>query len=125
MRFLGMRQIVVEEFNKMYYDSIVWGRGATRWLGTPIQKCPTDLWIYQEIIFELRPDVVIETGTADGGSALFFASLFDLIGKGRIITIDVQDVKERPKHDRITYLLGSSTAKEIVEQVKKTRKSVV
>jgi cephalosporin hydroxylase len=50
---------------------------------------------------------------------LFFASLFDLIGKGEIVTIDVKDVKERPKHERITYLLGSSTSKEIVEQVRR------
>lgn len=114
-----MRKAVIQQFNKIYYDSVVWGKGNTRWFGTPIQKCPTDLWIYQEIIFQLKPDVIVETGTAEGGSALFFASLFDLIGKGRIITIDVQDVKECPKHNRITYMLGSSTSKEIMEQVKK------
>ena len=113
-----MRKAVIEEFNRIYYNSTVWGNGSTQWLGTTILKCPTDLWIYQEILYELKPDVVIETGTFNGGSALFFASLFDLIGKGEIITIDVQDIKERPKHNRITYLLGFSTSKEIFGQVK-------
>lgn len=117
LRFLKIEKIIVDQFNRIYYESAVWTK--TRWLGTPILKCPTDLWIYQEIIFEVKPDFVIECGTAYGGNALFFASLFDLIGKGEIVTIDVKDVKERPKHERITYLLGSSTSKEIVEQVRR------
>jgi Cephalosporin hydroxylase len=60
----------------------------------------------------------IEAGTADGGSAYYFANLFDLMGRGRVITIDIGDSPERPKHNRITYLLGSSTAPAIVDKVK-------
>jgi cephalosporin hydroxylase len=90
----------------------------TSWLGVPVQKTPLDLWIYQEIIHETHPDVLIEAGTADGGSAYYFATLFDLIGRGRVITIDIVDSPKRPKHNRITYLLGSSTAPEIVEKFK-------
>ncbi len=118
LRFQRIKEMVAQQFNKLYYDSHVWAEGKTSWLGVPIQKFPTDLWIYQEIIFEERPDVVIETGTANGGSALFFASLFDLVEKGEIVTVDVEDLKGRPKHNRITYLLGSSTSKEISEQVR-------
>jgi cephalosporin hydroxylase len=70
------------------------------------------------MIFEEKPDLIIETGTASGGSASFFASLFDLIGKGEVITVDVEDIKGRPRNNRITYLLGSSTSKEIVEQIR-------
>src|SRR5438132_2003738 len=55
----------------------------TYWLGVPLQKSPLDCWVYQEIIVELRPDVIVETGTDLGGSALFFASVCDLIGHGR------------------------------------------
>ncbi len=119
LRFRKIREIVARQFNKIYYDSLVWAGGNTRWLGIPVQKFPTDLWIYEEIIFDEKPDVIIETGTANGGSALFLASLFDLIGKGEIITIDVEENKDRPKHNRITFLLGSSTSEEIVEQVKR------
>lgn len=52
-------------FHKVYYYSKVWKK--TYWLGIPVQKCPLDLWIYQEIIWETKPDFVIETGTAWGG----------------------------------------------------------
>jgi cephalosporin hydroxylase len=82
-----------------------------------------DLVIYQEIIFEIRPGVIIESGTADGGSALFLASICDLIGNGRVITVDIKEREGRPKHKRITYLTGSSTSKEIVEKIGKLVKA--
>src|SRR5579863_7468996 len=53
------------------------------WLGTPIWKLPADMWIYQEIIYETKPDVLIDSGTYKGGSALYFASIFDLLKHGR------------------------------------------
>jgi len=114
-------RIITKGFHRLYYDvrgSQTWKK--TFWLGNRILKCPLDLWIYQEIIYELKPDVIIETGTADGGSALFFASLFDLLGKGRILTIDLQEKKSWPKHERITYLVGSSVSDRIVEEVRRS-----
>ncbi len=89
-----------------------------RWFGTPIQKNPMDLWIYQEILYEVKPDVVVECGTYKGGTALYIANLMDLIGKGRVITIDIERQPSLPQHPRITYLLGSSTAPEILDRVK-------
>lgn len=111
---------IVEKFHKLYYDSHIFGRSwsNTSWLGVPILKCPLDLWIYQEIIFETKPDVIIETGTAFGGSALFLASMCDLVNKGRVVTIDIEVRKGRKEHKRITYMLGSSTSNETVEKVK-------
>jgi Cephalosporin hydroxylase len=47
-----------------------------------VQKCPLDLWIYQELLHELEPDLIVETGTAESGSALFLASICDLVDKG-------------------------------------------
>ena len=73
-------------------------RADTRWLGVRTDKCPLDLWIYQELLHELRPDLIVETGTAFGGSALYFASLCDLLGHGRVLTIDVQPQEGRPEH---------------------------
>jgi cephalosporin hydroxylase len=90
----------------------------TYWLGVPVLKCPLDLWIYQEIIFEVKPDVIIECGTFRGGSALFLAHMCDLVNNGRIISIDIEYREDRPKHERITYLIGSSTSEEIVRKVK-------
>ncbi len=113
---------VGDQFHRLYYDAGGLGRtwASTRWLGIPTQKCPFDLWIYQEILFELKPDVIIECGTADGGSALFLASLCDLLGKGRVVTVDIKENPARPKHPRITYLLGSSTAERIVDQIRQS-----
>ena len=113
---------IVDEFHKLYYESPdTWRK--TFWLGIPAQKCPLDLWIYQEIIFEVKPDVIIECGTFAGGSALFLASVCDAVKRGTIITIDVEDREGKPKHKRIKYLLGSSTSKEIVDKVRRSTRN--
>jgi cephalosporin hydroxylase len=108
---------VVAKFHELYYDSAQQTWGNTNWLGTFVQKCPLDLWIYQEIIYETRPDLVIETGTMEGGSALFIASMLDLIGQGEIVSVDIEGKPWRPEHPRITYLIGSSTDPRIVSQL--------
>lgn len=105
-----------DSFVAKYFESNVWD--DTRWLGVRVQKLPLDLWVYQEIIYETRPDVLIEAGTLRGGSAYYFASLFDLLGNGRVITIDIVAQPNLPQHPRISYLNGSSTSAEVVESVK-------
>ena len=107
---------IAEQFHELYYDSWVWQN--TYWLGVQTLKCPLDLWIYQEILFELHPQFIIESGTAAGGSALFLASMCDLLDQGRVVTVDLQANPQRPKHSRITYLEGSSTAENIVGEIK-------
>src|SRR5262245_45794623 len=59
-------------FHNYYYDQKVWEH--TTWLGVPIEKLPLDLFVFQEILYETRPDVIVEAGTFKGGSAYFFAS---------------------------------------------------
>ena len=115
-----LKKHMVDQFHKIYYDSFVFGGtwGRTFWLGIPTQKLPMDLWIYQEIIYETKPDVIIETGTDSGGSALFLASLCDLVHNGRVVSVDIAHKQGRPQHPRIQYLLGSSTSKDIEESVK-------
>jgi cephalosporin hydroxylase len=81
------------------------------------QKCVFDLWIYQEILHEIRPAVIIECGTANGGSAIFLASICELLGRGEVVTIDIAEQAGRPAHQRITYLTGSSTSPEIFSSV--------
>ncbi|QQG40199.1 MAG: cephalosporin hydroxylase [Candidatus Aenigmatarchaeota archaeon] len=104
------------QFHKIYYNKPDTVQGV-HWFGTKVQKLPSDLWMYQEIIHETNPDVIVETGTADGGSAMFFASLFDLRKRGEIVTIDILPCKA--SHPRVTKLIGSSTDPSIVEKVKK------
>ncbi len=77
------------------------------------------MWNYQEIIFEVQPDVIIETGAGSGGGTLFFASLCELMNKGRVISIELGDISEKPRHKRITYLSGSSTSAEVMQQLRK------
>jgi len=117
--YLMIKKDIIERFHELYYDSFSKTWGKTLWLGIHAAKCPLDLWIYQEIIFELKPDIIVECGTGCGGSSLFLASICDMIDKGRVITIDIEDKEGRPQHKRITYLLGSSTSEDIVEQVRK------
>lgn len=109
---------ISSQFHKLYYHSPSRPWLNTYWLGIPVLKCPLDVWIYQEIIHEIKPDVIIECGTYKGGSALFFAAVCDFIKHGRVITIDIQEDAQRPQHERITYLLGSSIAPEVVARAR-------
>jgi cephalosporin hydroxylase len=113
-----LKRNIVDHFHKLYYESKEDTWKNTFWLGTPTQKCPLDLWVYQEIIFQIKPDVIIECGTYGGGSASYLASICDFLNHGEIITIDIKSTEGRPEHKRITYLLGSSTSREIVEEVR-------
>lgn len=112
---------IVKQFHKFYYDANESGGTwkDTFWMGTRTAKCPLDLWIYQEIIFEERPDVIIESGTYCGGTTLFLANVCDAVNKGRILTVDIEDSKGKPQHKRITYLVGSSTAEGTVEKIRR------
>jgi cephalosporin hydroxylase len=106
---------VIDAFHRDYYnDPNTWPN--TYWQGIHVEKCPLDLWVYQEIVFELRPDLIVETGTRHGGSALFFAHLCDILGHGRIVTVDIDALANQP-HNRITYIAGSSTDPSIVARV--------
>lgn len=113
-------QELVHKFHDLYYRH--WRAGADTinlsWFGYRALKCPLDLWIYQELLVRHRPDVVVETGTAEGGSAFFMAMILDHIGSGRIISIDVKAEKRRPTHPRISYITGSSVGPAIVADVK-------
>lgn len=103
-------------FCERFFDSRVWA--DTTWFGTQALKNPLDLWVYQEILFECRPDAIIETGTFKGGSALFLAHMLDLLGRGVVVTIDLEEIPGRPGHPRIRYLQGSSAAPETVAAVR-------
>jgi cephalosporin hydroxylase len=91
--------------------------GNVTWLGYPVWQNVLDLWTIQETISEIKPALVIETGTNRGGSARFYAHLFDLIGTGRVVTVDVEKFHQL-EHPRITWLVGSSTAPEILERMR-------
>jgi cephalosporin hydroxylase len=95
------------------------------WMGRPMIQLPDDMIRIQEVIYRVRPDVLVETGVAHGGSLVFYASLFKAMGRGRVIGVDV----EIRKHNRaaieahelkpyITLVEGSSTDPKIVAEVR-------
>jgi cephalosporin hydroxylase len=92
------------------------------WFGVPTWKLPSDMWIYQEILFETRPDVLVETGTQYGGSTRFYAAIMDLLGTGEIVTIDVDTSAVHPsvpEHPRVTVIESSSTDAAVVADVRR------
>lgn len=94
------------------------------WMGRPVIQLPEDMMRIQEVIFNLKPDLIIETGVAHGGSLIFYSSLCKAMEKGRVVGIDIEirphnrsAIEAHPLSDRITLIEGSSTAPKVVEQV--------
>jgi cephalosporin hydroxylase len=122
---------IVDQFHELSY------RTPSFWRGVPILKWVGDIQIYQELIWAVQPETLIECGTAWGGSAMLFASIMDMVGKGRVISIDTNNdqptldpwifpnlkvhqlLRDLPEHERITYLTGDTTASNTIRQVKR------
>jgi len=101
-----------------------------KWLGRPILQFPQDIIATQELIWKIKPDLIIETGIARGGSIIFSASILELIGKGEVIGIDIDirtyNKREIEKHkmmERIKMIQGSSISKKVINQVYKIAKN--
>ena len=114
----GLDRRAISRAHDVFYESAAWTKAT--WLGAQALKNPLDLWVYQEILHETRPELIVETGTYRGGSALFLASMCDLLGVGEIVSIDIEPVREDyPEHPRVTYLGGrSSTDPEVVSEIR-------
>ena len=116
MRTRAGRALAVNLFQRAYYESErAWEHSS--WLGSRALKAPQDLWVYQEILSALRPELIVETGTFEGGSALYLATVCDGLGRGEVLSVDVRRRDRLPEHERISYLVGSSTDPAIVAAV--------
>ena len=96
------------------------------WMGRPIIQYPQDMIAMQELIWKIKPDLIIETGIAHGGSLIYYASLLELIGKGEVLGIDIDirkhnrtEIEKHPMFKRIKMIEGSSISDDTVAQVKK------
>jgi len=95
----------------------------SRWLGIQTLQNPTDAWVTQEIIQEVKPDFIVEAGAYKGGSALLWAMILKEVNpRGRVITIDIEDLVQQARQkpiwdERIDFLLGSSTDPATVSEV--------
>ena len=107
---MTLREWLAYHQKKISYDQC-------QWLGVKALKNPLDLWIYQEILARVRPDVVVEIGSFEGGSTLFYANLFDLLGHGEVLSIDIDHSRFAVRHPRIAIITGDCSSPEVVRQV--------
>jgi len=122
MGFNFIYSLAKRYYNLWYYNTGVWQQ--TTWMGVQTYKSPMDMWNYQEILFSLKPSVVIEFGTWHGGSALFFSSIMKQIGGPYIVVsvdIDASRISEKAKSDPGIRLLTMSSA---VPELKETLKDI-
>jgi cephalosporin hydroxylase len=121
LKFLGQNFLIKSIDYKYSYNF--------EWLGRPIIQYPQDIVAMQEIIWKVKPDLIIETGIAYGGGLIFYASILELIGEGKVLGIDIDirkhNRKEIEKHKmfkRIKMIEGSSTDRKVLKQVEKIAK---
>lgn len=105
--------MTLNEYHIQYEKNRLWEK--TTWLGIPFWRLPSDAQVIQELIYRIKPDIIIETGTGYGGSALFYASICELIGKGHVITVDIERkfddsdlILKWPWLHRVDFLQGDS-----------------
>ena len=105
----------INQYHKLYERKRIWENNT--WLGIPCWKLPMDAFVIQELIYKTRPDIIIETGTGHGGSALFYASVCELIGHGRVLSVDIDREKFNSTlnrwgntkcEERISFFIGDS-----------------
>ena len=93
-------------------------KGPCQWLGSKVSKNPMDNWIYQEILYEVRPDLVIEIGNKVGGTTLFLAGICELMDHGRVLAMDTDHTIFTGHHPRVELLTGDCGEESIVAAVK-------
>lgn len=103
---------ISDEFHKYYEENKLWANLS--WLGIPMWKLPFDAIVVQELITQIQPDYIIETGTGMGGSAAFYATICEALGHGKVITVDIENrhklqyIPEKIS-ERISFIHSSST----------------
>ena len=124
---------------KFYQKSLDWMLHANKykyaynytWMGRPIIKYPNDIVIHQELMWKLKPDLVIETGIAHGGSIIFTSSMMEMMGiQGEVVAVDIdirkhnlELIKSHSMFKRISMYEGSSIDPKIIDKVKNSKKS--
>lgn len=112
-----------EEYAKWYFNNLVWQ--DTTWMGIETYKSPSDMWNYQEILVKLRPSLIIEFGSAFGGSALFWAGVMRQIGDPfKVLSVDISHELLRPEARRdpdVSFVESSSAAPEVAQRIRELR----
>src|SRR3954454_23281493 len=99
------------------YDELT--ERESRWMGARSLKNPLDAWVYQEILYEVRPEVVVELGSAFGGSTLFLCHMLDLIGlDARVVSVDHAHSELAAEHPRIEKVTGNTRDPDVIARVR-------
>jgi cephalosporin hydroxylase len=106
-----------DSFTNAYYRSLAWQQ--TRWIGQPVANAPTDLFAYQELLSDVRPDWVVTTGGSDGGRALFLCTICDLLDHGQVLDVSPGAKAGRAEHPRLSYITGLAHDASVVEDVRR------
>jgi len=123
---LGLDKKIFQQSKDLIYDldqydySYLW-----TWMGIPIIQLPADIMTTQEVIWKTKPDIIIETGVARGGSVLFMASILEMMGNGQVIGVDIdirkhnrESIESHPMSKRVTLIEGGSVDESILKQVR-------
>jgi len=118
---------VVNDFHIEFENERMWEK--LNWLGVPLLTSPFDVFIIQDLIFKIKPDYIIETGTGYGGSSLFYAAIMQLIGKGEVLTVDIEkreteldSIARRIKQQRVIDIEGSSVEPKVFNYINSVTK---
>jgi len=120
------KEALVNDFIEYYHS--LGTHYKTTWLGISILENPCDMWAIQEIVYEIKPDFIVETGTYKGGGALFYASILQMVNpKGKVITVDIKPQMEQAAKlflfkDRVEFIEGSSTSEDVIHRIAETVK---
>lgn len=106
----GLRRWLIRYQTDLMFDKV-------KWMGVPAWKNVLDAWVYQQIIYEVRPEIIIEIGNANGGSTLYLANILDLIGAGAVIAVDIDHSKFKVQHPRISLVTGDSASAQTLAEV--------
>ena len=114
----GLQWARVSEENRLSYE--------IDWLGVPVIQTPEDLILMQELIFKVQPDIIIETGIAHGGSLIYYASIMELLDKGKVVGVDIEIrehnrkvIEAHPLFSRIEMIEVDSVSDEAIQEVKR------
>jgi cephalosporin hydroxylase len=113
-------QATVDAAHRILYERAPGGGQPSlnlSWFGYQATKLPADLIVYQEIVVETRPQLIVESGTRYGGTTLFLAHVLEALGRGRVVSIDTVRAPRLPEHPRIEYITGSSLDRSTVERI--------
>lgn len=111
---MSLRNEHVDKVMELWEKDVLFN---STWMGAIAAKNPCDAWLYQEIIYKVRPDFILETGSFKGGGALFLASLLDLCNiDGVVYSVDITNYK-KPEHPKIHWLTGNSVQADLVSMI--------